>query len=288
MHGAFNSPYHLEFEFIITNEVKNPGEKVVNPSMLSMNKRSAVEMSIGCCSGEKSTPLKTRRLNASFGSSSVSSHSSSPSNAIRFITLPRHFSTSESSVPVLSPSTYMIISLKNNKIKSRVDSFSLEQALFFEPYEEAGIHLDLLKALRGADLPKLRLLLKEKEETHDLGARNQFGENLLHIACRMGLSWDLIKFLVEDAKVHLNVRDRFGLSPLHNACMSAQPNFNNINYIMEKAPLLTVFEDDRNKVPFDLIPQRCFERWTRFLSEKSILQTLCSDLSKHKGLSTKG
>jgi hypothetical protein len=247
-----------------------------------MNKRGPGEMSMGYCSSESATPLKTRKLNASYTASSVSSHSSTASSiAYRFLTLPRQTTSNQSSIPVLSPGTYLTVSLKNKKIKSRIDSFSLEQALYFEPYEESEIDMDLLKAIRGGDLEKLRSLMNDKEKDYDLEARNQFGENLVHMACRVtGLSVDVLKFLVDDAKIQLNVRDRFGRTPLHNACMSAIPNFNNIDYIMKKAPKLTVFEDDKNKVPFDLIPQRCFERWTRFLSEKNILQTLCKELSE--------
>jgi len=181
----------------------------------------------------------------------------------------------------------MTISLKNKKIKSRVNSFSIEQALYFEPYEESSIDNELLIALRNCDLKELSSLLNKKdgnENAYDLNARNQFGENLLHLACRMGLERDLIEFLVEDAIIQLNVRDRYGRSPLHNACMSSKPNFDNINYIMDKAPRLTVFEDDNGKVPFDLIPQRCFEQWTRFLSEKNVLRTLSTELLKEESL----
>jgi len=255
--------------------------------MLSMSKRSAGEMgSIGCGSNESQTPLKTRKLNVSYASS-VSSHSSNPSmTAFAFITLPRRSKSPTHFVPTLSPCTYLTVSLKNKKIKSRVDSFNLEQALYFEPYEESEIDIDLLKALRGGDLEKLRSLKNDKEKNYDLEARNRFGENLIHMACRISsLQLEVLKILVEDANVQLNVRDMFGRTPLHNACMSAIPNFNNVEYIMKKAPKLFVFEDDKNKLPFDLIPHRCFERWTRFLSQKKFLQTLCTELSKYQGLS---
>ena len=249
-----------------------------------MNKRCAIEMSsLGCCSNEGSTPLKTRKLQASFPTSSVSSHSSSPSTkAFAFITLPRRSNAAVAAIPTLSPCTYLTVSLKNKKIKSRIDAFNIEQALYFEPYEESEIDIDLLKALRGGDLDKLRSLKNDKEKNYNLEARNQFGENLIHMACRISsLKIEVLKFLVEEAKVQLNVRDRFGRTPLHNACMSAVPNFNNVEYLMKKAPKLFVFEDDKNKLPFDLIPHRCFERWTRFLSQKKFLQTLCNELSKH-------
>lgn len=256
--------------------------------MLSVNKRSAGEMDLGC-SSESATPLKTRKLSTSFASSSVSSHSSAPSmNTFRFITLPRRTVTTETAIPFLSPCTYLTIALKNKKVKSRVDSFSFEQALYFEPYEESDIDIDLLKAVRAGDLDKLRSLMNDKEKNYDMCARNKFGENLVHMACRWGRSLNVLKFLIEDAKVRINVRDRFGRTPLSHACMSPSPNFDNIAYIFKNAPKLTVFEDDKSMIPFELIPQKCFSRWTRFLSEKSNLQTLCILLSKQEGLSQKG
>jgi len=268
-------------------------DKRVDPiaSMLSVNKRSAGQMSVGCPSNESPKPLKSRKLklNSSFATSSVSSHSSAFSGPFRFITLSRRDTPSTSSIPILSPSTYLTYSLKNEKIKCRVDSFSIEQALYFEPYEESAIDIDILKALRGSDLEKLQFIVNDQERKHDLVARNQFGENLVHLACRVStLKLNVLKFLVEDANVNLNVRDHLGRTPLHNACMSAAPNFNKIHYIMKKAPKLVIFEDDSHKIPFDLIPHTCFERWTRFLSEKKSLPKLCKELSKHEGLSQKG
>lgn len=249
---------------------------------ISLEKRNALDMSFGCGPNQDEMAFKTRRLNPKTPSSPSSSLSSV--NRFSFMMIPRKSTTSKSSIPVLSPCTYMTILLKNKKIKTRVDSFNIEQALYFEPYEEGEIHMDLLKALRGADLPKFRSFKNDTEQTYDLEVRNKFGENLTHLVCRMGLSLDVLKFLVEDAIVPLNVRDRFGRTPLHNACMSANPNFDNIDYLMEKEPQLAIFEDDKSKVPFDLIPQRVFERWTRFLSEKSVLKRLVSKLSEHEGL----
>lgn len=241
-------------------------------------------MSIGCGSNQDEVAFKTRRLNPKTPSSTSSSLSSI--NRFSFMMIPRRSSPSTSSIPVLSPCTYMTILLKNKKIKTRVDSFNIEQALYFEPYQEGEIHMDLLKALRGADLAKLRSFKNDNDKNYDLEVRNKFGENLVHLVCRMGLSLEVLEFLAEDSEVPLNVRDRFGRTPLHNACMSANPNFDNIYYLMEKAPQLAIFEDDKAKVPFDLIPQRVFERWTRFLSEKSVLKRLATKLSEHEGLSS--
>ena len=103
-------------------------------------------------------------------------------------------------------------------------------------------------------------------QLQELKARNQFGENVLHLACRMGISRDVLEFLVDGpAKVPLNIRDKFGRTPLHNSCMSTVPNFQNIEYVIFKAPRMLLFEDDNSKIPFELIPQQCYEQWTRFL-----------------------
>lgn len=221
----------------------------------------------------------------------------------------------------------MTMSLKNKKITTRIDPYSIEQALYFEPYTTGEIQLDLLKALRTSNLEQLRSFLhvvaiiendddddekdknKEKEDRDqgeqkeneiqdtnnskiinkettkmtiipkELQARNQFGENLVHISCRMGIFHGILTFFVDEAKVPLNVRDKFGRTPLHNACMSAIPNFDNIYYLLKKAPKLLVFEDDKGKIPFELIPSRCYERWTRFLSEKNILKYVATELA---------
>jgi len=230
-------------------------------------------------------------------------------------TFPRQPSAPSMVIPVLSPCTYLTISLQNKKIKPRIDSFSIEQALFFEPYQESTIQMELLQALRSSNLDQLKSYQEvksgeqqqqqqqdqdEKEKkirseagdekgvitdddgdtnsceknttSVDLKACNQFGENLLHLACRIGICQSILEFLLEEAHVALNVRDRFGRTPLHNACMSAHPNFQNIDYLIATQPRMVLFEDDKGKVPFDLIPHRCYEQWTRFLSEKNILQ----------------
>ena len=78
----------------------------------------------------------------------------------------------------------------------------------------------------------------------------------------MGICREIIDFLIEDAQVKLNVRDKFGRTPLHNACMSSLPNFDNIEYVISREPRMIFYEDDNGNIPFDLIPQRCYERWT--------------------------
>ena len=190
-----------------------------------------------------------------------------------------------SSPPVLKPCNYLMTLFQttdsqhatNTTTARRIDSFSLEQALYFESYQEAEIPTDILQALRTSNVKQLRSFLKEEKKNSDSlkDCRNPFGENLLHLACRMGgITSEMLVFLIQEAQVPLNVRDRFGRTPLHHACMSSHPNCDTIDYVMRHIPRrVLLFEDDMGKIPFDLIPSRCYAQWTRFLSEtKNILQ----------------
>merc|ERR1712238_269119 len=136
---------------------------------------------------------------------------------------------------------------------TRIDSFSIEQAFYFEAYQESEIATDILQAVRTSNVEYLRSFLKENE--------------------KYGLEDCRIPFLIQEAQVPLNVRDRFGRTPLHHACLSSHPNFETIEFVIRHVPrMVLVFEDDTGNMPFDLIPSRCEEEWTQFLSEtKNIL-----------------
>jgi len=179
-----------------------------------------------------------------------------------------------SSPPVIKPCNYLMTLFKNKgTTTTQIDSFSMEQALYFESYQESEIQTNILKALRSSNVVQLRSFLTDTDKNIKQ-CRNQFGENLLHLACRMGgISTEVITFLIQEAKVPLNVRDRFGRTPLHHACMSSHPNFDTIDFVIRHVPrMVLLFEDDTGNIPFDLIPSRCYDGWTRFLSEtKNIL-----------------
>ena len=174
------------------------------------------------------------------------------------------------------------MTLKNRKLKERISPFSLEQAMFFEPYQEGDMELEFLRALRSNNLELLRGTAEAMEL--DIHFRNEFGENPAHLACRMGMPTAILQYLVEEKKVPLNVRDRFGRSPLHNACMVAVPNFDNVEYLLEKSPRLFLFEDDSGNTPFECIPKRSFDRWIRFLAQRNILKRITAKLEQDSSL----
>jgi len=174
----------------------------------------------------------------------------------------------------MSPSVYLSAALSNKGIPSRISHLSLEQALYFEPYCESQIPSKVLRALRTNDYNNF-----EGMEIEQLWRqRNSFGESLMHIVCRSGLASS--EFLIEQVKVPLNVRDKFGRSPLHNACLAAIPDFKAVALILKTAPKLVLFEDNKGRTPFDYISARNRSKWSRFLSEDGILTQLQAALEK--------
>jgi len=183
--------------------------------------------------------------------------------------------TSQSSAPLaMNPSMYLSAALRNKGIPPRVSHLSLDQALYFEPYREAQIPAPILTALRSNDWQVLEGMEVELLRRQ----RNSFGESLMHLVCRLGLT--STQYLIEEAKISLNVRDKFGRSPLHNACLAAIPNFKTVRLLLKHAPKLVIFEDNKGRTPFDYISARNRCKWSRFLSEDGILTLLQAALLK--------
>mmetsp|Transcript_7279 Transcript_7279/g.7134 ORF Transcript_7279/g.7134 Transcript_7279/m.7134 type:complete len:101 (-) Transcript_7279:35-337(-) len=67
---------------------------------------------------------------------------------------------------------------------------------------------------------------------------------------------NILEFLMEDAHVKVNVLDRFGLTPLHNACTVCRQwriLRTLIIYFRVSQPHIVLLEDNTGKIPFALI-----------------------------------
>lgn len=149
--------------------------------------------------------------------------------------------------------------------KKAIDEF-LDQ-----PQEDDSTSLDpaVVRAVRFNGLPALKLLIlrpptgEEKETSWN--NRNQFGESLLHIACRCD-HLPIVEFLLNDAKLSLRVRDLQGRTPLHNACWTVLPNYELLQLLIEEAPTHLFVKDARGNTPFRYIPKAQWEKCVAFLS----------------------
>ncbi|CAB9519261.1 ANK [Seminavis robusta] len=125
--------------------------------------------------------------------------------------------------------------------------------------------MELSRAVRMCDLDKMR-------ELHNAGksfdACNRFGESLLHMACRRGDA-RVVKFLIEEAKVQVDVTDDFGRTVLHDACWTGSVHTDVMDVLITAVPPeFWVTEDKRGHTPFDYAPRKDWGPWLRYLRSK--------------------
>jgi len=159
---------------------------------------------------------------------------------------------------------------------------------YFLQYTEediAAYDQEVINAIRSKNIPLLRAL-KAKGKT--LQCANRYGESLVHMACRRGMT-DVVRFLILEAKVSLRVKDDYGRTPLHDACWSAEPNFELMDFLIEQEADLLLIEDKRGHFPFSYARRSHWEGWNKFLLSRKgniRLRTFQEPLSSHVDSST--
>eukprot|EP00539_Tryblionella_compressa_P009444 CAMPEP_0178803660 /NCGR_PEP_ID=MMETSP0745-20121128/14608_1 /TAXON_ID=913974 /ORGANISM="Nitzschia punctata, Strain CCMP561" /LENGTH=332 /DNA_ID=CAMNT_0020462795 /DNA_START=27 /DNA_END=1025 /DNA_ORIENTATION=- len=157
----------------------------------------------------------------------------------------------------------------------------------------------VLDVVRRGDLVGLE---KAARDGVPIPCCNRFGESLLHLAARRGYV-DIVKFLLKHQEEQqqeqresttgsddeaaasscssssssvsnmLHIRDDYQRTPLHDACWTAEPNFELVHVLLEYAPEQVLMEDVRGNTPFDYVRKAHYEQWLRFLwQRKALLQ----------------
>lgn len=126
-----------------------------------------------------------------------------------------------------------------------------------------GYTMDKVTAVRREDVAALRTM---RQSGQTLQVCNQFGESILHSACRRGLG-KVLRFLVDEAHVSLAVADDYGKTPAHDACWTIQPNFEVVKIVIETCPDLMLVADMRGSTPLDYTQKSLWGDWCAFLRE---------------------
>lgn len=150
---------------------------------------------------------------------------------------------------------------------SSVELLALKTLTFQKPSGEdiAAFDLETVQAIRSNDLDQLRNLYCNGKS---MNACNQFGESLLHMACRRGYS-KIVDFLLREVKVRTDRCDDFGRNPFHDALWTPNPNFDVVDLLIEFAdPVLLLSEDVRGNTPFAYARRDHNERWIGFLEKR--------------------
>lgn len=197
------------------------------------------------------------------------SKAKAPSKAFRRIvsSLPARFETNPTRKTNPQDVLHKTMRSKNMDI-AIVDTLGITN--FFEDptSEEIGAYgSDVLTAIRSSNLQQLRQFVAEGRP---LKCSNQFGESLLHLACRRGLV-DVVAFLIKEAGVTVKVRDDYGRTPLHDACWTASPNFDLISLVVAECPRLLFMTDRRGHTPLSYARQDQWAAWVEFIQSNESL-----------------
>lgn len=163
--------------------------------------------------------------------------------------------------PGLSP-VQLLRSLRGENGKNKVGELKIHP--FTQPSEQelASYEVSVVNAVRSGNLDTLRSLNK-----NSLNACNQFGESLLHMACRRGNA-AVVQYMVEEAKVNVTVRDDFGRTVLHDAAWTSSPNKAVMEILLRAVhPEMLLAEDVRGHTPFDYARKEHWAEWVDFLSQ---------------------
>ncbi|KAG7340797.1 ankyrin repeat domain protein [Nitzschia inconspicua] len=165
-------------------------------------------------------------------------------------------------VPALSPAQYLKQAFREWDIP--IES-TREQSCFLQvtPERIQAYDRDLLGLVRNQDLKGLQVRL---EQGKLLNACNNFGESLLHLACRKGLT-QVVEFLVCTARLSCLVHDDYGRTIWHDACWTVRPEWALVEFLLEQAPFLLTMSDVRGHIPVDYVPKSDWAVWVSFLEQ---------------------
>lgn len=167
--------------------------------------------------------------------------------------------------PQKSPQEYIMSTLESMGTPVQIRN-SLDETCFAAPTEEEirSYSHDVIAAVRTQDVDKLRQF---HESGRPLKCSNQFGESLLHMACRRGFL-DVASFLINQADVTVKVRDDYGRTPMHDACWTCEPNFELLELLLRECPSLLFLKDRRGHAPLEYARREHWNSYVHFLSQR--------------------
>mmetsp|Transcript_4662 Transcript_4662/g.6062 ORF Transcript_4662/g.6062 Transcript_4662/m.6062 type:complete len:199 (-) Transcript_4662:94-690(-) len=122
---------------------------------------------------------------------------------------------------------------------------------------------DVVNALRSSNIERLRELLYQEDQCFD--ACNNNGEYLIHLACRRS-DLKTIQFLVQEARVNMNVRDTMGRSILHDVCWRPRMEADIFGFLVQHVdPSFLLRQDARGHTPFDYSRKADWPKWNKFV-----------------------
>jgi hypothetical protein len=139
---------------------------------------------------------------------------------------------------------------------------------------------ELERAIRSKKVHRLNRLANKGV---NMNARNQQGESVVSLVCRVGSAEQLVYLM--KSKVSVRVRDNVGKTPLHEVAWAPtfQPSI--AMMLMTDSPELLWAPDSRGYLALDYAPKRCLVDWYEFLELKQPMLRLALQFSRFKASS---
>lgn len=164
----------------------------------------------------------------------------------------------------MNPQTYLDSILQTRGYDTN-NYCSLESGYYCKPtpHQKASYGIKLVQAVRGSDTKLLTSLLRAGLSRNPC---NAFGESIVHMVCRRG-EMDLLRVMVESG-TSLQISDDFGRTPLHDACWTAEPNFDVVDLILRTDSRLLRICDCRGASPLSYIKRDNWSSWVEYFSSR--------------------
>ena len=200
--------------------------------------------------------------------------------------------------PSPPPHTYLhtILRRYQNGLDEEEDLFDVSStASFFKVMTQDNIDAYTKNKLDAIRVDDPSVLQRCYHNGEILQCCNQFGESILHLACR-SQAIECLKYLVSTGikgpMLSLRVKDDYGRTPLHDACWTHSPNFDVIKLVIEKCPQLLLIPDHRGYYPLQYLPKQNDDEchWVemnKFLDQHAYLfvPTLLGDIDENDSFS---
>ena len=206
--------------------------------------------------------LKKRKLSEAADPAESSTHTHR--RAVRIVGRRNDQASNDSTI---DPQVSLLSMLRRQGVDGTVVAPEKANAFFDDVITEAELgayDAEVLRAIRDSDLNTLRSFYKSNRP---LKCSNRFGESLLHLACRKSLS-PVVKLLVYEAGVPLNIRDDMGRNPLHDAFWTPTVNCELVDLILNKCPDLLLLPDKRGHTPLNYARKDHWPEWNKFLEAR--------------------
>lgn len=144
-------------------------------------------------------------------------------------------------------------------------SYQHEQHTFQSvPKDLEAWNFEVLAAVRNGDVELLR---RYHQMGRNLKCSNQFGETLMHLACRKTLI-PVVEFMIHEVGMPLNIHDDTGRTPLHDAFWTPEPSEELIDLMVSQCPEMLLVNDKRGHSPLQYSRQAHWDTWNKYLQAR--------------------